>query len=189
MVWIRLNQLPELQKTGPRWSSLVPSISGSVLDQLWTTVACFTGKKNGLNQTWEQPTLCVYITQSLVHLTIHMVLQEVHEVQVSNLKLYFHSKLYFLSILNFCESFFPEETHKKNAFDKALDFFPWCFTLLANLHPSARGPRDCKNNTGWVFFPKELTTAPPPPNNKKNIAFFVLLPIKSNRAPGFRNNG
>ena len=41
----------------------------------------------------------------------------------------------------------------------------------------SRGPRDCKNNTGWVFFPKELTTGPPPLitcYSKKNIAFFVF---------------
>ena len=41
----------------------------------------------------------------------------------------------------------------------------------------ARGPRDCKNNTGWVFFSKESTTAPPPLitcYSKKNITFFVF---------------
>ena len=39
----------------------------NILDQLWSTVACFTGKKTRLNQTWKQPTLCLYITQSLVY--------------------------------------------------------------------------------------------------------------------------
>ena len=73
-----------------------------------------------------------------------MVKQKV-EVQVSNLNLYFYSQLYFLSILNFCEVFFPEETHKKNAFDKALDFFPWCFTLVANFHPSGKLSENSKN--------------------------------------------
>ena len=45
LVWISLNQLHELQKTGPRWSGLVHSTSGLVLDQLWSMTAHFRGKK------------------------------------------------------------------------------------------------------------------------------------------------
>ena len=45
----------------------------------------------------------------------------------------------------------------------------------------SRGPRDCKNNTGWVFFPKEWTTAPPPPNNmffqEKHTLFCIFYKI------------
>ena len=55
----------------------------------------------------------------LISSTIHMVLQKVDEVQVSNLELYFHSQLYFPSILNFCELHLT----------KPWIFFPWCFTL------------------------------------------------------------
>ena len=44
-VWTSLNQFHGLQKTGPRWSGLVPTISGSVLDWLQFTVACFGGEK------------------------------------------------------------------------------------------------------------------------------------------------
>jgi len=44
-VWTGLNQFHGLQKTGPRWSGSVPAISGSVLDQLWSMVARFGGKK------------------------------------------------------------------------------------------------------------------------------------------------
>ena len=46
-VQIGLNPCDGLQKTSPRWFSLVPSIFGSVLDWLWSTVACFRAK----NQT------------------------------------------------------------------------------------------------------------------------------------------
>ena len=66
----------------------------------------FYRQKNRTEPDLKTPTLCLYVTQSLVYPTIHMVLQKVDEVQVSNLKLYFHSQLYFLSILNFCEFFF-----------------------------------------------------------------------------------
>ena len=45
LVWSSLNQFHGLQKTGPRWSGSFPAISGSVLDQLQSTVACFGGKK------------------------------------------------------------------------------------------------------------------------------------------------
>jgi len=45
LVWTSLNQFHGLQKTGPRWSSLVPTISRLVLDQLQFTVACLGGKK------------------------------------------------------------------------------------------------------------------------------------------------
>ena len=44
-VWIGLNRCDGLQKTGPRWFSLVPSIFGSVLDWFQSTVAHF-GAKN-----------------------------------------------------------------------------------------------------------------------------------------------
>ena len=44
-VWTGLNQFHGLQKTSPRWSGLVPAISGSVLDQLRSIVAHFGGKK------------------------------------------------------------------------------------------------------------------------------------------------
>jgi len=44
LVWTGLNQFHGPQKTGPRWSSLVPAISGSLLDQLQSMVACFGGK-------------------------------------------------------------------------------------------------------------------------------------------------
>jgi len=44
-VWTGLNQFHGPQNTGPRWSSSVPTISGSVLDWLWSMVACFGGKK------------------------------------------------------------------------------------------------------------------------------------------------
>ena len=53
LVWTSLNQFHRPQKTGPRWSGSVPTISGSVLDWLRFTVACFGGKKTGLNQTCE----------------------------------------------------------------------------------------------------------------------------------------
>ncbi|EDQ98340.1 uncharacterized protein LACBIDRAFT_303657 [Laccaria bicolor S238N-H82] len=48
-VWIGLNRLHRRQKTGPRWFGSVPSISGSVLDRLQSTVARFGGQKTGLN--------------------------------------------------------------------------------------------------------------------------------------------
>jgi len=44
-VWTSLNQFHGLQKTSPRWSGSVPTISGSVLDQLRFMVAHFGGKK------------------------------------------------------------------------------------------------------------------------------------------------
>jgi len=44
-VWTGLNQFHGLQKTGPRWSGSVPTISGSVLDWLRSMVARFGGKK------------------------------------------------------------------------------------------------------------------------------------------------
>jgi len=56
-VWTSLNQFHGLQKTSRRWSSSVPTISGSVLDWLQFTVACFGGKKldwTGLANTSHQ---------------------------------------------------------------------------------------------------------------------------------------
>ena len=58
----------------------------------------------------------------------------------------------------------------------------WPYGALSNaqsrlkiLITYARGPQDCKNNTGRVFFPKELTTAPLITcYSKRNIAFFVI---------------
>jgi len=44
-VWTSLNQFHGPQKTGPRWSGLVPTISGLVLDRLRSMVARFGGKK------------------------------------------------------------------------------------------------------------------------------------------------
>ena len=43
--WIGLNRCHGLQKTSLRWFGLVPSIFGSVLDQLRSMVAHFGGKK------------------------------------------------------------------------------------------------------------------------------------------------
>ena len=63
-VWTGLNQFHGLQNTGPRWSGLVPTISGSVLDHLQFMVACFGGKKpdwTGLANTscwWVADTHC-----------------------------------------------------------------------------------------------------------------------------------
>ena len=44
-VWMSLNQCHGPQRTGPRLSGPVPSISGSVLDWLQSMVAHFGGKK------------------------------------------------------------------------------------------------------------------------------------------------
>ena len=45
LVWTGLNQFHGLQKTIPRWSGSVPTISGLVLDWLQFMVAHFGGKK------------------------------------------------------------------------------------------------------------------------------------------------
>jgi len=57
-VWTGLNQFHGPQKTGPRWSGSVSTISGSVLDRLQFTVARFGGKKmdwTGLANTSDSP--------------------------------------------------------------------------------------------------------------------------------------
>ena len=63
-VWTGLNQFHRPQKTGPRWSSSVPTISGSVLDRLRFIVARFGGKKpdwTGLaNTTGDSQVLCYF---------------------------------------------------------------------------------------------------------------------------------
>ena len=56
LVWISLNQCHGLQKTGPKWFSLVPSISGLVLDWLQATIAHFWGNKT--DQTKPVNTSC-----------------------------------------------------------------------------------------------------------------------------------
>jgi len=62
-VWTSLNQFHGLQKTGPRWSGSVPTISGSVLDWLRFMVANFGGKK--LDWTGLANTTCLSFPKNI----------------------------------------------------------------------------------------------------------------------------
>jgi len=59
-----LNQFHGLQKTGPRWSGSVPTMSGSVLDRLRSTVARFWGKKP--DWTGLANTICFFLSHQII---------------------------------------------------------------------------------------------------------------------------
>jgi len=164
-VWTGLNQFHGLQKTGPRWSGSVPAISGSVLDQLRSTVARFGGKKpdwTGLTNT----TCKVWSSMWLVHSHIGSGIYH-------NFSLLLSCPHFFWCSWNVLFTHPYNLVMSRTSLTISGDPRSWVTTLVWSISTTRNGKKSWMHVT-LIVFPRMRTTLLTSPSLTLTVQFYLI---------------